>query len=326
MNKLLGLIDRRIESKLASRSDLKLTPATVVRVDDGYLRADVRLTAGGAEIKGLLNKSGEKLKEGQTVRVAYLTLPSAGWIAMTNGEADPLKSGGGWEVDNAAILTSEQSELLIKRELMAQLTPSTALYYGDTPSFGIVQGQLAIIYNTSNGSISTIMNTIRENLTANRDYFGSSLHFDVIYKEMPAQLDITTVITNATRTATQSTKTVRCDIDITPLAEGDETYHKDLSVNVANAEFFLVPIFTSISDEKNYYGNDTPYGYAGGDLFVTLITGTGTDDWRQPTGGYTYAFGQSHLSPTRSRTPLGSEAELAFNMGLRTRSRPQEVE
>ena len=78
-----------------------VTPAVVTAVQEDYLRADVKLLGNGAEIKGMLNKSPGKLTVGQTVTVAYETLPSSGVILIANGETDPLSEGGGWDVDTA---------------------------------------------------------------------------------------------------------------------------------------------------------------------------------------------------------------------------------
>lgn len=144
MSKLLDLIDRRIEEK--TQGGIKYEPAVILSVREDYLRADVKLLGNGAVIEDMLNKSGEKLSEGQNVRVAYLTLPSAGWIALTNGEADPLNEGGGGvEVDTAAIFSTNLDDILIEQELMMTITPETKLYYGGMPQFAVVQGHYCLL-------------------------------------------------------------------------------------------------------------------------------------------------------------------------------------
>lgn len=102
-------------SKQSDQDTVKYLDAVVTSVREDYLRADVKFITGQT-VSSMLNKSLEKLTVGQQVKVGYLTVPSKGWIALTNGEADPIREGGGVEIDNAAIITPAQASSLIVDE------------------------------------------------------------------------------------------------------------------------------------------------------------------------------------------------------------------
>jgi hypothetical protein len=91
-NQLITLIGKVFEKKFSDKQLMQREPATVVSVAEGYKRATVKFTNGTQ--KELLNKSGEKLYMGDSVWVEYRTAVSSGYIAMRNGEADPLSEGG----------------------------------------------------------------------------------------------------------------------------------------------------------------------------------------------------------------------------------------
>lgn len=161
--KLLDLIDRRIEQKMTAQDSIRYAPAEVLAVykneHDIIVRADVRLLANGTVIRKILNKTSEKLTAGQGVKVAYLTLPSAGWIAVANGEADPLRSGEGggdiWNVETAAILNDDNFDsFVITEEEMVEISPTTKFYYGAKPAFIVLQGMLCY-FGAGNVSTST---------------------------------------------------------------------------------------------------------------------------------------------------------------------------
>ena len=163
MSKLLDLIDRRIEQKMTAQDSIRYASAEVLAVykneHDIIVRADVRLLANGTVIRKILNKTSEKLTVGQGVKVAYLTLPSAGWIAVANGEADPLRSGEGggdiWNVETAAILNDNNFDsFVITEEEMVEISPTTKFYYGAKPAFIVVQGMLCY-FGAGNVSTST---------------------------------------------------------------------------------------------------------------------------------------------------------------------------
>lgn len=188
MSKLLDLIDRRIEQKMTAQDSIRYAPAEVLAVykneHDIIVRADVRLLANGTVIRKILNKTSEKLTVGQGVKVAYLTLPSAGWIAVANGEADPLRSGEGggdiWNVETAAILNDDNFDnFVITEEEMVEISPTTKIYYGAKPAFIVLQGMLCY-FGAGNVSTSTYpcqLDGSTENFQAvldNKEFFSAS--------------------------------------------------------------------------------------------------------------------------------------------------------
>jgi hypothetical protein len=148
------------------------------------VRADVRLLANGTVIRKILNKTSEKLTAGQGVKVAYLTLPSAGWIAVANGEADPLRSGEGggdiWNVETAAILNDDNFDNFeIAAEEMVEISPTTKFYYGAKPAFIVLQGMLCY-YGAGKVSTSTYpcqldgSTEIFQSVIDNKEFFSAS--------------------------------------------------------------------------------------------------------------------------------------------------------
>ena len=188
MSKLLDLIDRRIEQKMTAQDSIRYAPAEVLAVYknglDIIVRADVRLLANGTVIRKILNKSNEKLTVGQGVKVAYLTLPSAGWIAVANGEADPLRSGEGggdiWNVETAVILNDNNFDsFVITEEEMVEVSPTTKFYYGAKPAFIVLQGMLCY-FGAGNVRTSTYpcqldgSTEIFQSVIDNKEFFSAS--------------------------------------------------------------------------------------------------------------------------------------------------------
>lgn len=164
MSKLLDIIDKRIDERAGG---IKHAPAVITAVGEDYLRADVKLIAGGAEIKNMLNKSGEELDVGQEVKIAYFTLPSSGWIDKTQGEARPLGGGTGVQVGSAAILTTSTVEdFTVNREVMIDYSPATKVVYGAVPSFCLINGVYCLIGSFNANTVQTILD--------HRQYFGDS--------------------------------------------------------------------------------------------------------------------------------------------------------
>ena len=173
MSKLTDIIRREIDARAGG---VQLTPATVISVQADFLRADVKLIENGAIIKGMLNQSGNKLTVGQSVKIAYQTLPSAGWIAFTNGEADPIGGGGGGiQVESAAILSSATVEdFVITQETMIDYSPATKVLYGAAPAFIICQENYAMM-------AANWTNTEKASCVANESYFPDAAHFTCYY-------------------------------------------------------------------------------------------------------------------------------------------------
>lgn len=143
-NQFLDLIDRRIEQKLNAKQSMKREPAKIISVSSGYKKAVVKLL-NGVTLE-LLNKTGEKLYEGESVWIEFRTSPSSGYIAMRNGEADPLGGGGGFTVNNAAVLTEGQSATYLSEQeiINVDVNNMNKVVYGAPRNKIIVQGNLCV--------------------------------------------------------------------------------------------------------------------------------------------------------------------------------------
>lgn len=132
-------------AKKDDQISVKYIEAVTLSVQEDFKRADVKLITGQIQ-NNMLNKSNEKLTVGQHIKVGYLTIPSKGWIAMTNGEADPLGGGGepsvGIQIDNAAIITPVQASKFITDEEVIYVDEEeiAKIVYGKVPNWFYIQG------------------------------------------------------------------------------------------------------------------------------------------------------------------------------------------
>lgn len=165
-----GCVDRN-----QNQSTLKYIDAVVTKVcDNKFRRVNVKLLTG-QEYENMLNKTEEKLAVGQGVKVGYLTVPSKGWIAFANGEADPLGGdGGGIQVESAAIITTAE-DFIITQETMIDYSPATKVLYGSAPAFIICQENYAILASTN------FTNAEKASCIANEQYFPDAAHFTAWY-------------------------------------------------------------------------------------------------------------------------------------------------
>lgn len=171
MSKLTDIIRREFKDLVSKQGGLMVTPAVVTAVQEDYLRADVKLLGNGAEIKGMLNKTAEKLTVGQTVAVAYSTLPSSGVILLANGEADLIKEGGGGvEVENAVLFDANNlHEYTVTNELMVDISANTKLYYGANNRMIVAQGVPFYLGSFNATDFTTKLDSL---LTANSAYIS----------------------------------------------------------------------------------------------------------------------------------------------------------
>lgn len=131
-------------AKKDDQISVKYIEAVTLSVQEDFKRADVKLITGQIQ-NNMLNKSNEKLTVGQHIKVGYLTIPSKGWIAMTNGEADPLGGGEpsvGIQIDNAAIITPVQASKFITDEEVIYVDEEeiAKIVYGKVPNWFYIQG------------------------------------------------------------------------------------------------------------------------------------------------------------------------------------------
>lgn len=327
MSKLTELIDRQIDRKLQGLNRVQYVPATVTAVRADYLRADVKLRSGGAELKGMLNKSGEKLKVGQDVKVAYLTLPSAGWIALTGGEADPIKEGGGVEVETAAILDADNvHRWLAEEELMMDINPQTKLLYGGHHRLVAIQG-----YCCRFGSSVTLTE-------ADAPMFGTEMNVGLWWRSASGSgytkenVKIELVVNALTYSAT--TEKYRYTFGV--IFRGSDWTQTFTTVAVTEpSDAFLVPTVSSLSFATEYSTTwsgiketvQTPYGYAQNRnvcIQVGVIDGDGLRilELRSTSGQVNVYIGGTGTPNTYSCMPLETAAEKYFDLAITKRSEP----
>lgn len=327
MSKLTDIIKREVKDLVSKQGGLMVTPAVVTAVQEDYLRADVKLLGNGAEIKGMLNKSPGKLTVGQTVTVAYETLPSSGVILIANGETDPLSEGGGWEVDTAVVLDADNvHQWIAEEELMADINANTKLLYGGNAKLAAMQG-----YACRFGSATLDSD--------DAELFGTSIEVDVLWRTTssgtlsPRKIKLELFVNNITVSSGENRYTFAIVItryDGTTI-ESTDTY-TTLGTATNPTDAFIVATVSGISSETSYAGASTPYGYmmcsnitinvgavVGGD--VTLL------GMRSGSGAITLYIGGSNRTPNSySCVPLDSLAEEYLNLGITQRSEPHEPE
>ena len=339
MSKLTDIIRREVKDLVSKQGGLMVTPAVVTAVQEDFLRADVKLLGNGAEIKGMLNKSPGKLTVGQTVTVAYETLPSSGVILIANGETDPLSEGGGWEVDTAGLLDEDNvHHWLADEELMLNIDAETKLLYGGHQRLVSVQGH-ACRWGTSTTLTSDDV-----------DKFGSKLELDVQWREdassdfvlrhMVFEMVVNTINTTTSQGVTYDSYTfgiiVSCyDPNSLSSPLWTQAFASPAVRSYGSIEGFIVPTTANISFNDTFSiawsgttkSVSTPYGYCVcGNL--ELYCGVYTNDtvtlntWREGSNTrHVYASGYNKGGSYKC-VPLESTAEKCFDQSLMTRSEP----
>lgn len=148
-NKFLDIVSSMIDKRIKERT-INREPATVISVDSAYKRAVVQFLNGSRF--ALLNKTGEKLYQGDSVWVEYNKLPAGGYIAIRNGEAEPLSGGGGLILRNGIVVTADQSGVYAQQASSQQAINVTNLentYYASANDPIVVQGNLTSVYKST---------------------------------------------------------------------------------------------------------------------------------------------------------------------------------
>lgn len=312
-NKLLQIIDKRVERKLSNiYGNVTIVPAVVTSVCDDYLRANVRLKAGGTELVNMLNKSGEKLHEGQEVRIMYQTLPSSGVIIMTNDEADPLKEGGGGGggiIEHAAVLTSDAAELLTEHDLIPlDVGQKSQVYYGSPKNKFLINNGLTVIFAKNAAELLSLVK--EEDLSALnvgiQNSSGTVNYYDVIpysvSKDTASSIDY---INTNVRLYMPSRSGYRAfsAVDLVSDSDAKPTFIKTLGV-----------VFRA---QNIYAATSTyPYGYVSGNL--TLVFFDHNDNIFTTTTLGTASGTFTAISNTSQR--FLSQAEYDFAVSITTRS------
>lgn len=350
---LTELIDRRVDQKIDNKQLIKRVPAKLLSVTADYLRADVELS-NGTIIKGMLNKTGEKLTEGQSVYVEYMTLPSSGWLAMTTGECRPLGGGGtpAAEVENAAVVTTNPDDYMVTEELMLDISPETMLYYGNMPAFVIIQGHYCLlspstnyVQYTDNHWIVGGTEGLYERIIANKAKFGSQIGNDtrggflygdtgIVYpnRYLYQSLDVYTIGNSSSGLSYTCRLNQRYATVNTPsgnwwestLTWGTFTLYTtnvglksytNTSYLTGLYDIFIVPVVTAFYNVQNVSSFQTPFGYCAIAGYLVFVSADGEHY------GVTWV-GISSGSTSMGRVPLISDAENCFTLGISQRTEP----
>lgn len=350
---LRKLIDKRIDDKLGGSQGIQRVPAKVLSVTEGYKRADVKL-ANGAIIKDMLNKTGEELDVGQGVYVEYMTLPSSGYIAMTTGECRPLGGSGiAAEVENAAVITTNPDDYMVTEELMLDISPETMLYYGNMPSFIIVQGHYCLlspstnyVQYTDNHWIVGGTEGLYERIIQNKAKFGSQIGDDTrggfLYNGSTSRaypdvyiyqsLDVYTISNSSSGTSYSCRLNQRYAAVNAPSGNWWESMltwgtftlyttnvglksYTNTSYLTGLYDIFIVPVATAFYNVQNVSSFQTPYGYCNIVGYLVFASADGEHY------GVTWV-GISSGSTSMSRVPLISDAENCFTLGISQRTEP----
>ena len=323
MTDLNSLIRTIARQEIKAAQPLCRERAVVTSVEEGHLRASVRFLSGSTA--ELLNKSGEKLTVGDSVYVEYLTLPSQGYIAMRNGEADPLGGGAGLYIENAAILTQAQAATMLEQQeiINVDMTQHTTAVYGYPEDHIVVSGipvmaprsgyvDDIIAYLNANADVSDIITQAEfSSLSAisSADPTPKSIRVQVLMNSAGAYGAGTTF------RRTYSPKIFLYDLTSGTVSGAQEQY-LEIPDSDRLVAFGVIPYTTNLSELTSYTKDgatvSTPYGYAsvtfanasaytsGSDIIIT----TGIDSRHQP----------SYI------IPLASQAEHDYAFAVQTRS------
>lgn len=185
-NGLVDLMQLYAEQNAKNDNSIKCVAGKIVAVTDDMFRANIELGQGQV-VKDMMNKSGERLKVGDTVWIEYFTYPSSGWIARRNGEPKPMGGGGGGtSVENATVLVPTNfHDFVIEEELILDIQPPNMLYYGRDTAIICVQGHYMLQVSSDNygaasydSTVGWVINGSKDTydaVIANLDKFGSQL-------------------------------------------------------------------------------------------------------------------------------------------------------
>ena len=340
-------------SKDKNQTSVQYIDAKLINVREDYLRGDVELLTG-QKFSGMLNKTGEKIYTGQNVKIGYTTTPSKGWIALAFGEADPMGGSGiVAEVENAAVVTTNPDDYMVTEELMLDISPETMLYYGNMPSFVIIQGHYCLlspstsyVQYTDNHWIIGGTEGLYERIIANKAKFGSQIGDDTrggfLYnytsslaypdRYLYQSMDIYTISANSSGLAYQ------CRLNqyyaaVTapsgnwwevPLTWGTFTQrttninlksYTNTSYLIGFYDMFIVPVISIFYNTDSIGQLQTPYGYASISGYLVFASADGEHY------GVVYQGINSGYT-SMSRVPLISDAENCFTLGISQRTEP----
>lgn len=352
MSKLVDIIKRIVKQEIKAQNNEIHVPCIIENVSDDYLRADVSLLADpDVIIPNRLNKSGEKLTEGQQAWLYYTTLPSSGYIGRTEGEADPMGGGGsGTTVENAAVLIPTNfHDYVINEQLIVDIQPPNMVYYGNMPAFAIIQGHYCVMANvqSTSGRWTGYTQDLFDAIIANKDKFGvqygtetsggwldkvGSNNYPNYY--VYVKTDLNRVTTNAsgyqarinfakyyaTNNPPQPSGANWWEATITHSSSFTPYQATDINLLAPDSNYFtrplhsyfVVPVITSYTQDNL---TKDPFGEVDIDGWLIFATDDGINY-----GAYMHRTASSQY--LRGSVPLTSDAEKAFILGISQRTEP----
>lgn len=298
MDSIEKYINSIVDEKIKAKQLLSREAAIVKTVSEDYRRAEVELT-NGSRLE-LLNKSGEKLAANDSVWVEYRTTPDSGYIAMRNGEADPLSEGGGGvlRIENAAIITPEDAAQLVTDPEAVNVDGQQRVIYGSLSSKFIVDGHVSFLYSGSFPSLATFQEMVTT---------GDIVSSDIINQN--GQIISETISLQSI--ALSSAGTFSVTVGVTRTLNGSATASSVTIGGMADLPDELGLIFISTQILTTAFG---PYGAARGTRAAVAIK-NGTVIGAAEVNNNTYVYARS----------FRSQAEQDFALGITTRCEPEEV-
>lgn len=341
-----GCVDRS-----QNQSTLKYIDAVVTRVcDNKFRRVNVKLLTG-QEYENMLNKTEEKLSVGQGVKIGYLTIPSKGWVALANGEADPLggDGGAGIQVESAAIITTAE-DFIVTQETMIDYSPATKVLYGAAPAFFICQENYMML------SSNNWTNDEKASCIANEQYFPDAVHFTGYFVDHGIVQRVDDYIYGYISQRSQGTSAKgekyarkkrriqyqypNNDPTETPVFVSDKTTNildnspislKDVGNNTVNltnftTDMFMVSHATFIGHKNDVSALIRPFFPSGVDRYVNLYVDTAyqNNGWGWAGDNIDYIANSGSLSSSSPVFPFKNRAEQDFSLGVTQRVEPVE--
>ena len=303
-NKFLDIVSSMIDKRI-KESTINREPATVISVDSTYKRAVVQFLNGSRF--ALLNKTGEKLYQGDSVWVEYNKLPAGGYIAIRNGEAEPLSGGGGLVLRNGIVVTADQSGVYAQQASSQQAINVRNLentYYGSLNDPIIVQGNL----------MSSPKATPRIESGDYQGWYDYSAYAPILTDKLILNGDIYTLqLTQSSET----NRTYNVYKNGVQMRTGSyySTSHNTISFipGTHNYRVCFVPVYNRLLSPDDTYN----YGYAGL-TSIAIQWFDGCFSTNNTIGELTDAPGAGPSSNTLTTQEFASQAEYDYAVNLTT--------
>ncbi|MBQ7069691.1 MAG: hypothetical protein IJM87_00200 [Ruminococcus sp.] len=302
-NKLIELMTRIVDRRI-NESTQKREPASVISVDSAYKRAVVEFLSGSRFT--LLNKTGEKLAPGDSVWVEYRILPSDGFIAMRNGEADHIGGGVGLILRNGIVVTADQSGVYAQQASSQQAINVTNLentYYASANDSIVVQGNLT----------SASKSTPRDGTGEYETWYNYSAYVPVMTDTLI--LGGHTYTLRLTQTYQDGRRQYNVFDNGVQMQAGNyySEQHNSLSFNPGTHSFRVgfIPIYSAV------YAPDSNHQYGYAQLYNIMICWITGDNYNNgTTGALTDSPSQPSSYNTLLTQEIASQAEYDYAVNL----------